>query len=312
MSISIYAVATGQDDCPAERTLAKIENIKAIVSPEFYEFVEDLEFDGVSVNVVFKVTDISESQFQRLSNSLKYDEVRKRFPNAVFFIMSHIDNKDNTGILSMKKLKDVDKNNVILWGLSQAYDMVNRNIKYKREAGNDAICLRTGTGGLFCEEMSLQAMDCSEFVSRYLKNVDVYDDIPYLTTETMTTKSLTNEQIKRLTPEQKKAHEQFVSKMESVYPPNQGDIFVWRGPKNGKETGHTGIILEYDESNRIVYVMESIGKEGSAEEKLNREAPISQTRIAQYHVDGRAIISHKNDKNNFRGFYRPKNWIIRK
>jgi hypothetical protein len=160
--------------------------------------------------------------------------------------------------------------------------------------------------------MSLQAMDCSEFVSRYLKNVDVYDDIPYLTTKTMTTESLTKEQIEQLTPGQKKAHEQFVSKMERVYSPNQGDIFVWRGSKDGEEIGHTGIILEYDKSNRIVYVMESIGKDGSAEEKLTKNALKSQTRIAQYHVDGRAIISHKNDESNFKGFYRPKNWIIRK
>jgi hypothetical protein len=300
-----------QDCEPCEKTK---ENIMASFPPEFYEYVRDFNVNGAFA--VLEVTDISENEFKKLKTLFNAQMLRDRFPDVVFFIMSYAEQSKNEGLLYTQRIKDVDESNKLLWGLSEAYDLAVANLTYHQDEGG---YLRTEVE----HGLPLLTMDCSEFVSRYLKNIGVFTNTPYLTTDIMTKTPLDDAKLKAMeikkdtneywvnskiiadiNENRKKSHREFHEKMQFIkgsdmHSPDfddvkSGDIFVWRN----KNSGHTGIVLHYEKSSDIVYVMEAIGS--SREESLNKNSRQDITRISQYQKNGNALGSHPGSFSYFR------------
>ena len=146
---------------------------------------------------------------------------------------------------------------------------------------------------------ALAKMDCSEFVSRYLKTVGLFDQVPDFTTDVM----------KNIKSFEKKCDNklQFLenSNKADFKDIQAGDIFVWRRtpaqhPPNGD--GHTGIVKSYDPITDIVEVMEALGGGGSADNSRNvKVCDHGCTRTSKYKRDKGALYGHAG----WVGYYRP-------
>jgi len=151
-------------------------------------------------------------------------------------------------------------------------------------------------------DAGLKAMDCSEFVSRYLHKLGVTKNIVYITTA-----SMTNEKVFRKALNSEDIDLVADSKL-STFKPQRGDIFAW-GYSNGKSwSGHTGVVYEYNETEDTVTILESIGSSGAVGEKAQVKnggySGKGCTRTAIYgRLDG-ALSGHKG----WFGYYRPKNY----
>jgi hypothetical protein len=86
-------------------------------------------------------------------------------------------------------------------------------------------------------------MDCSELVCRYLQRIGWSSKVKWLNT-----KALYNFA---------EAHPKWLKKQEKDYKPKIGDIFLW---KKDSGMGHTGVVIEYDESTDAVTTIEAISE----------------------------------------------------
>ncbi len=154
---------------------------------------------------------------------------------------------------------------------------------YKQEHGN----LRTDETA-----EATAKMDCSEFVSRYLKEACGLDNVPALnTTAILDLKAKPeNNMIKFVTGSKDTA-------FRKILP---GDIFLWRRASEG----HTGIIVEYDARTDMVTVMEAIAKYGAAEERFSKTLPDyckGCVRKSCYRRSGKSLALHEG----WQGYFRP-------
>ena len=177
-------------------------------------------------------------------------------------------------------------------------EMISLAIKHKPYSQNPP---RSGL-----TKSSLESMDCSEFVSRYLYALGITDNVTEIHTGMMVEEKTFQNAIgsKKIKYIQDSRSEQFV--------PNVGDIFVWRRNKNGiSPDGHTGIVIKYIENIDAVLILESIGGCNSnspfcsADENFSRinggEKICCSTRNAVYRRTGRALFNHEG----WQGYYRP-------
>ena len=112
-------------------------------------------------------------------------------------------------------------------------NLVEQDLPYKQET--DPRSLRTDE-----TPEALAKMDCSELVSRYLKELGLFDKVQDFTTRDFASDKFKNQYEGKLkfmneskTKENGGDPEKFI--------PQSGDIFVWRDGENG----HTGIVKEY-------------------------------------------------------------------
>jgi len=140
-----------------------------------------------------------------------------------------------------------------------------------------------------------EALDCSEFVMRYLHKLGVLEN-----TKSMSTLNMVSE-----TEFRKAIGNNNIDFAGSNIIPQRGDIFVWR-KSDGK--GHTGIVYKYDEGKDLVTIIESIGSAGSADETTNKnnggETVTDCTRTSVYKRTGGALSAHIG----WKGYFRPKNY----
>ena len=161
--------------------------------------------------------------------------------------------------------------------------------KYKQETNTPPDNLRTAETADGTEKM-----DCSEFVSRYLKQLGLFDEVPYFTTGTMASQNFINENKDKITFIEGSNEKEF----KDI---KAGDIFVWRR-KDG--SGHTGVVVSYDAEKDVVEVMEALGFSGSRDNSRNKDVCIGCVRKAKYKRDGAALAGMVN--LTWFGYYRPK------
>ena len=143
-------------------------------------------------------------------------------------------------------------------------------------------------------EKGEEALDCSELVCRYLQKIGWSKKVKWLNT-----KGLYYYADKF--PEHLKRHESL------DYKPKIGDIFLW---KKESGMGHTGVVIEYNESTDSVTTIESISEneypsriskgENSGHEGYNFKGVIKWKWNKR---TGRHLLSHKS---GICRFYTPK------
>ncbi|MEM7487395.1 MAG: hypothetical protein AAF348_19475, partial [Bacteroidota bacterium] len=139
-------------------------------------------------------------------------------------------------------------------------------------------------------------MDCSEFVSRYLKALGLFDEVPYFTTGEMATNNFKQENDGKLIYLRG-------SELETFSDIKKGDVFLWRRnmDDHGKNDGHTGVVLNYDQNTEIVEVMEALGNAGSSDNTLNTGECVGCSRVSKYQKNGGALQGHAG----WVGYFRP-------
>lgn len=151
-------------------------------------------------------------------------------------------------------------------------------------------------GGLRTDmtEEALEKMDCSEFMSRYLQKLGLFEDVPLIITNTFR-----DDKAYEKTEYGEKL--QFIpGSKELDFIPRPGDVFVWSRSKND---GHTGVVLEYDKENDYVIIIESIGcKEPcSNDTQLNIDRGCCKVVQSTYKRTGNSLASHEG----WIGYFRP-------
>lgn len=178
------------------------------------------------------------------------------------------------------------------------HDLAQTPIKYQQEHTSGT---RTGL-----DKDGMLRMDCSEFVCRYLHQLDILaradpenSRVPWINTAGMVDETSFNKLLEknknvvrvRLEPDS----------LEETFIPQKGDIFVWRRDDGN---GHTGIVYDYKDGLDLVLILESIGSVGSADEATHRKyrgKPAGFTRLSYYKRNGGALRKHAG----FKGYYRP-------
>ena len=179
---------------------------------------------------------------------------------------------------------------VIALALEEMLTIAEAHIPYKQEGNEPPDYLRTAE-----TEDALAKMDCSEFVSRYLKALGLFDEVPYFHTGEMATdnfKEQNDSKLKYL----------FGSKKAEFNDIKKGDIFLWRRnmKDHGSEDGHTGMVLSYDQNTEIVEVMEALGSSGSSDNSLNKGECVGCSRVSKYQKNGGALQGHAGWVGYFR------------
>jgi hypothetical protein len=156
---------------------------------------------------------------------------------------------------------------------------------YKQENNNPPDYLRTAE-----TSNGVEKMDCSEFVSRFLKQLGLFSEVPCFTTGLMITDKFKKDYSDKL---------QYIkgSKTKDFKDIKPGDIFVW----NNGSSGHTGIVKSYDSKTDIVEVMEALGSSGSRDNSRNTNSCVGCIRISKYNRVGDALVGH----SGWFGYYRP-------
>lgn len=180
--------------------------------------------------------------------------------------------------------------------LATTKELAEQHIPYKQEDNEAHDYKRTAE-----TQEGMAKMDCSEFVSRYLKAINVFDQVPNITTGTMVNTRAFEKRCNNMLEFMIGSE---VLRKDNTFIPQSGDIFVWRrspeeSPPYGD--GHTGVVLSYDAQNNVVEVMEALGKSGSADNSRNKGACVQCTRLSKYSRTGNALTSH----DGWIGYYRP-------
>ena len=141
---------------------------------------------------------------------------------------------------------------------------------------------------------SLEYMDCSEFVCRFIKEAGGFDKIPNMNTEVL---------IDIAKGDKDSEYFEFVngSNDEGFKEIKPGYVFIWRSGSNG----HTGLVEKYDKEKDQVHVMEAIGKWGSAQESLSKGLSNygkNKVRKSIYSRNGNALAKH----DGWRGYLKVK------
>ncbi|WP_421804151.1 hypothetical protein [Flagellimonas sp.] len=188
---------------------------------------------------------------------------------------------------------DINKEeDIIALALNEMLAIAEAHIPYEQESNEPPDYLRTAE-----TEEALAKMDCSEFVSRYLKALGLFDEVPYFHTGEMASDNFIEENDSRL-------EYLLGSKKEEFNNIKKGDIFLWRRnmKDHGSNDGHTGMVLSYDSVTEIVEVMEALGNGGSSDNALNKGKCVGCTRVSKYHKNGGALQGHAG----WVGYFRPR------
>lgn len=138
-------------------------------------------------------------------------------------------------------------------------------------------------------------------MSRYLKELGVFNEAPHITTADM----IDDDSFKNRCNGKLRFIEESKGTKPHLYTfiPQSGDIFVWRYGING----HTGVVKEYIAEKDLVVVMEAIGypdEKGycsSEQNSLNLQRGCGKTVISTYTRKGNALLQHRG----WKGYYRP-------
>ena len=198
----------------------------------------------------------------------------------------HINNVMDPWDYSVEEGEDV-----IALALEEMLAISESHIPYEQESNEPPDYLRTEE-----TEEALAKMDCSEFVSRYLKALGLFDEVPYFHTGEMATSNFKQENDGKL---------RYLrgSKLEAFSDIKRGDVFLWRRnlKEHGSDDGHTGVVLSYNQSTKIVEVMEALGNSGSSDNSLNKDECVGCTRVSKYRKNGGALQGHAG----WIGYFRP-------
>jgi len=175
--------------------------------------------------------------------------------------------------------------------LEEMLAIAEAHIPYEQESNEPPDYLRTEE-----TEDALAKMDCSEFVSRYLKALGLFDEVPYFHTGEMASNKFKREISEKMIF----LDGSDLAEFEDV---KKGDIFLWRRnlKEHGSDDGHTGMVLSYNQSTKIVEVMEALGNSGSSDNALNKEECVGCTRVSKYRKNGGALQGHAG----WVGYFRP-------
>ena len=173
---------------------------------------------------------------------------------CLFFYISESDAEVFEKYLKLIKNEplNVSTGSTIQSALNAMEQLTDKHIPYEQETSPRT--LRTDE-----TPEALAKMDCSEFVSRYLKAVGLFDNVPDFTTATLanvqTFAKLYDDKLQFLEGSDEADFKDIQA----------GDIFVWREGENG----HTGMVIEYKKELDVVEVYESIGHSGSSDETFS-------------------------------------------
>jgi hypothetical protein len=181
---------------------------------------------------------------------------------------------------------------IIALALNEMLAIAEAHIPYQQESNEPPDFLRTAE-----TEEALAKMDCSEFVSRYLKALGLFDEVPYFHTGQMANSNFIIENDDKL-------EYLFGSDEKAFNDIKKGDVFLWRRniEEHGKNDGHTGVVLSYNQNTKIVEVMEALGNGGSSDNTLNKGECVGCSRVSKYQKNGGALQGHAG----WIGYFRPK------
>lgn len=201
------------------------------------------------------------------AEQLSFDDLYDRTLNAI--VSGDMDFKIKMGILKMESYAGT---------------------AYKKEAGE----LRIGESA-----ESLEFMDCSEFVARYLQTIGIATPRTSFNTSGMTSERVFRDSIKRYGGIDYKVSYVLGSNFKGFTDIREGDIFVW---KKDNGDGHTGIVKSFDAATRRVVIVEAIGTHWpcSSDLALNSGRECGKVVQSTYNADGNSLAGHAG----WIGYYR--------
>jgi hypothetical protein len=217
----------------------------------------------------------------------KFNISNRQNTRTIWLKYLNITNEENTN-LEEEKIKEKDEKIVVEEVITRALVNMEEYLgnDYKKEYEDD---LRTEMN-----DNATKNMDCSEFVSRYLQKLGLFDNVPLITTVDFRSPDDFSE-----TKEGQKL--QYISgSNRDDFVPKPGDVFAW---SRGIDDGHTGVVVEYIEVNDYVVVMEAIGcKEPCSNDLvLNPNRGCCQVVKSTYRRTGKSLQSHAG----WIGYFRP-------
>ena len=126
------------------------------------------------------------------------------------------------------------------------------------------------------KESGTNTMDCSELVGRYAAKIEWSKKPKGWTTADMIEYA-------------QNYPEWLIKHKDADYIPQRGDIFLWRG-----KSGHTGVVIEYDEENKIVTTIEAISSTVNKEYPINNHNKFS---VLKEDINLRGVIKMKFKKD---------------
>jgi hypothetical protein len=190
---------------------------------------------------------------------------------------------------TLNNLKNLTSDPSIKRALEKVSEYIGK-VKYAQETGS----LRLGN-----TEEALKYMDCTEFAARFLQIACGLKEVPQITSNDLAIIARGESSDNNIANYFQHIEGSKKADFTDIRP---GDIFVW-SRSLGDE--HVGVVESYNKEHDHVYILESIGKDGSGEEKYNKEAGVSKVRRSQYTRLGKALKSHEG----WEGYFRP---IIKK
>lgn len=174
---------------------------------------------------------------------------------------------------------------MIALALNEMLTIAEAHIPYEQESNEPPDYKRTAE-----TEEALAKMDCSEFVSRYLKVLGLFDEVPYFHTGVMASKAFKQKHSSKL---------EFVEgSADPAYKEIQpGDIFLWRDNKRNPPAGHTGVVKSFDSVTGDVEVLEALVWSGGNNDDICKNC----TRLSTYKYDSGTLNQHKG----WIGYFRP-------
>lgn len=174
---------------------------------------------------------------------------------------------------------------VIALALNEMLAIAEAHIPYEQESNEPPDYLRTAE-----TEEALAKMDCSEFVSRYLKALGLFDEVPYFHTGEMVTYDFRLKYVDKL---------QFIkgSKESDFIDIQPGDVFLWRDNDRNPPAGHTGIVKSFDSVSGDVEILEALVWSGGDNDDICTRC----TRVSTYKYNSGTLNGH----DGWVGYFRP-------
>ena len=174
---------------------------------------------------------------------------------------------------------------IVALALNEMLTIAEAHIPYEQESNEPPDYLRTAE-----TEEALAKMDCSEFVSRYLKALGLFDEVPYFHTGEMVTYDFRLKYVDKL---------QFIkgSKESDFIDIQPGDVFLWRDNDRNPPAGHTGIVKSFDSVSGDVEILEALVWSGGDNDDICTRC----TRVSTYKYNSGTLNGH----DGWVGYFRP-------
>jgi hypothetical protein len=181
---------------------------------------------------------------------------------------------------------DINKEeDIIALALNEMLAIAEAHIPYEMESNEPPDYLRTAE-----TEEALAKMDCSEFVSRYLKALGLFDEVPYFHTGEMASDDFQDEFQEMLVFVEGSASPTF-KEIQA------GDIFLWRDNKRNPPAGHTGVVKSFDSVTGNVEILEALVWSGGKNDDICKNC----TRVSTYKYNSNTLNGHEG----WIGYFRP-------